>query len=100
ASATPPFPAPTNLAASAVLSTEIGLSWKDNSTDEKKFCIERKTGSGGTYAEIERTSSNKTAYQDKKLAANTTYYYRVRAVNKTGFYSDYSNEVNAKTKAK
>ncbi|MDD5136809.1 MAG: S8 family serine peptidase, partial [Candidatus Omnitrophica bacterium] len=90
ASATPPFPAPTNLAASAVLSTEIGLSWKDNSTDEKKFCIERKAGPGGTYSEIERASSNKTAYKDKDkaLKVGTTYYYRVRAVNKAGYYSD------------
>jgi len=91
-----PPAAPTGLTASAASSSGINLSWADNSSNESGFAIERKTGSGGTYAQIGTVGSNVKTFSDTGLAANTTYYYRVRAVNGS-LYSSYTGETNATT---
>ena len=93
-----PPSAPTNLIATPINPNRIDLSWKDNSTDEDGFRIERKTGTAGTYAEITTVGVNATSYQDNTASANTPYYYQVRAHNSAGF-SAYSNEANATTPA-
>ena len=88
--------APGNLAANAVSTTQINLTWSDNASNETGFKIERKTGSGGTYAQIGTVGANVTSYSDSGLTSGTTYYYRVRANNAVGD-SGYSNEANATT---
>jgi hypothetical protein len=87
---------PTNLGVSLSSCSEIDLSWRDNSSNESGFKIERKTGSGGSWAEIDRVGADVTAYQNIGLAVNTTYYYRVRAFNGSGD-SGYTNEINNTT---
>ena len=98
ATTTAPSPpsAPSSLTATAASSSQINLSWTDNSTNETGFKIERKTGIGGTYAEIGTVTANVVSYSNTSLTANTTYYYRVRATNANGD-SSYSNEANATT---
>lgn len=88
--------APSNLSASAASSSQINLSWTDNAANETGFKIERKTGAGGTYAQIAAVGANVTAYSNTGLTASTQYYYRVCANNSTG-NSGYSNEANATT---
>ena len=88
--------APSGLSAINVSSSEIDLSWTDNSSDETGFKIERKTGSGGTYAEIDTVGAGVTSYSSTGLTASTTYYYRVRAYN-SGDNSSYCSEANATT---
>ncbi len=89
--------APSNLTASADLPVQrIDLSWTDNSLSETAYIIERKTGSGGTWAEIATLAANVTTYADTALSAPVTYVYRVRAANTAG-YSGYSNEASAAT---
>jgi len=90
-----PPAAPTNLAANATSSSDIALTWQDNSADETGFKIERKTGSG-SFAEIITVGADATSYNDAGLSANTTYVYRVRAANSNGD-SNYSNEASATT---
>jgi transcriptional regulator CtsR len=90
--------APSSLGATAVSSTQINLTWIDNSTNETGFKVERKTGAGGTYAQIATPGANATSYSDTTVSPSTTYYYRVRAYNGTGD-SAYSNEANATTPA-
>lgn len=90
--------APSGLSATAASSSQINLSWTDNSNNETGFKIERKTGAGGTYAEITTTAAGVTTYNNTGLSASTAYYYRVRATNATG-NSSYSNEANATTQA-
>jgi titin len=93
-----PPAAPSALAASAVSTNQINLSWTDNAADETGFKIERKTGAGGTYSQIATVATNVTTYHDIGLAASTQYYYRVLATNSVGD-SAYSNEANATTQA-
>ena len=88
--------APSGLAATAVSTSQINLSWTDNVTNETGFKIERKTGGGGTYAEIATVGAGVTTYSDTGLTEATTYFYRVRATNAVGD-SAYSNEANATT---
>jgi titin len=90
--------APTGLSAAAASSSEISLTWTDNSDNEDGFKIERKT-SGGTYSVLATVGAGITSYNNIFLSSNTTYYYRVRAYNSLG-YSDYSNEVSATTPPK
>ena len=88
---------PTNLKASVVSSTQINLSWADNSSNETGFKIERSIN-GSTFAQIGTTGANTTAYASTGLAASTKYYYRVRAYN-SGGNSSYSSTVSATTTA-
>jgi PKD repeat protein len=90
----PPL-APSNLVATALSSSQITVSWKDNSSDELGFKLERKTGSGA-WSQIATVSSDKTGYQNSGLQPSTLYSYRVRAYGPGGD-SPYSNEYGATT---
>ena len=88
--------APSDLQASRVSSSRIDLTWQDNSINESSFKIERKTGVGGTYALVGTVGAGVTSYSNTGLTASTTYCYRVRAWNPTG-YSAYCAEASATT---
>ncbi len=90
-------PAPTSLAANAVSSIGIDLSWTDNAGTEEGFRIERRQGAG-SYSEIVVLGPNVTSYSDRDLLAQTQYTYKVRAYNSAGV-SAYSNEATATTLA-
>lgn len=83
--------APSNLSAgSNLLQPKPVLYWKDNSSNETAFIIERK--SSGSYAKLAQVNANQTKYTDSSAEAGKTYYYRVKAVNNL-LESGYSNEV-------
>ena len=88
--------APSNLTATVVFNFQINVSWQDNSSQEDGFKIERKTGAGGTYAQVGTVGANSTGYQDAGLTCETDYYYRVRSYNAMGS-SGYTGEVDAAT---
>lgn len=99
AAATSPLPlAPTSLTATAVSSSQINLSWQDNSVVESGYRIERKTGAAGVWSQVASVGSNVTSWQDTGRAAATTYGYRVRAWNAVGT-SAYTSEVSQSTLA-
>jgi subtilisin family serine protease len=91
-----PPAAPSQLSISKTTGTQIDITWTDNASDESGFRIERKTGAGGTYSEINTTGPNTTQYSDTGLNGGTTYTYRVRAYHSLG-NSGYSNEANGTT---
>jgi hypothetical protein len=91
--------APSSLTATAVSSSQINLTWTDNSNNEDGFRIERCQGAGcANFAEITTVGANATSYSNTGLTASTTYQYRVRAYNSTG-NSAYSNIASATTLA-
>ena len=87
--------APSNLTATAVSSTQINLSWTDNSSDEDGFKIYRATD-GVNFAFYATVGANVTSRSNTNLTAGTPYYYRVLAYN-AGGTSDYSNTASATT---
>jgi tripartite motif-containing protein 71 len=88
---------PTNLTATAVSSSQINLSWADNSDNEDLFKIERCKGSTCTnFKQIATVGAGVTTYNNTGLSRNTTFRYRVRAYNATG-NSNYSNIASATT---
>jgi alpha-tubulin suppressor-like RCC1 family protein len=88
--------APSNLIANAVSSTQITLTWRDNSTNEQGFRIQRNTG-GTTWAHVGTVSPNVTSYLHSELTPGTTYTYRVLAFGAGGTLSDVSNTATATT---
>jgi hypothetical protein len=94
---TPTAPtAPSALLATAVSSSQINLSWTDNSSNEDNFKIEYATNGGTSWAALATTAANTSSYSNTGLTAATAYSYRVYAVNTTG-NSAYSNAVTATT---
>ena len=90
-------PSPTNLAINAITSSQITLSWTDNSGNESGFKIERCSGSAcSNFAQIASVAANVNIYSNSGLSAGTNYSYRVRAYNSAG-NSGYSNTASAST---
>jgi arylsulfate sulfotransferase len=87
--------APTGLTAAGVSSSEIDLSWTDNSNNETSFGIQR-SSNGKTFVVIANVGANVTTYFDTLVSASTTYYYRVAASNSFG-HSNFSNTAGATT---
>ena len=81
--------APTNLVATAISDSEIDLSWRDNSSFEAGFRIERDAGIG--YELIAEANANITSYTDSGLDYGTKYKYRIAGFT-TQNQSDYTNE--------
>jgi hypothetical protein len=85
---------PSDVQATAVDSAQITLTW-DNVPDDS-FLIERSGTWGGPLSEAGTAGENVTIFTGVGLAANTTYYYPVRASDVSG-NSNYSNAANATT---
>ena len=88
--------APSNLSGSAVSTSQINLSWTDNSTNETGFKIERKSGTG-IFTVVGTTSSNVSTFSDTGVLPITNYIYRVYSYNTFGNSINYSNELQITT---
>jgi hypothetical protein len=88
--------APSNLQASAVSSTEIDLTWRDNSNNETGFAIDSIIN--GAFQQIGTVGANIVSARITQLTASTNYTFRVRALN-GGTSSAPSNQVSATTPA-
>ena len=84
-----PPEAPSNLTSVTLSSTEISLSWMDNSANEAGFKVERRTETG-SFQLIAQTAADVNSYSDDGLTPASIYYYRVKAFNAAG-ESAYSN---------
>lgn len=76
--------APSNLTAVAVSSTQIDLTWTDNSSDEEGFFVTRCVGDAaacsydGSFSGVGWASGpNATTFSDRSVQPNTTYTYLV-----------------------
>jgi peptidyl-Asp metalloendopeptidase len=86
---------PTSLAATSVRYDRVAISWKDNSTNESGFKIQRSTD-GVTYSQVASLGAGATSFADVSVSSLKTYYYRVAAYNSSGS-SGYSNVLSVKT---
>jgi chitodextrinase len=95
----PPNP-PTNLAATAISSSQINLSWTASTTSGVTYSIFRSTTSGFTPSSGNEIASDvsATTYSDTGLAASTAYFYLAEAVGSSGT-SAASNQASATTMA-
>ncbi len=89
--------APSELAATALSTTEIELSWLDNSNDEEEFRIEMRIGDG-ELEDIGSVAAGVTGGVVDSLQPETDYTFRIRARSGAGD-SAYSNEASATTLA-
>lgn len=76
--------APSQFAVTSVTPTSVSLGWSDNSTNEETFRIERSTNPVTTWTEIGNLPYNTLTFTDSSAVQNTSYSYRVKAVNATG----------------
>ena len=89
--------APSILVASTVSTSQINLSWTDNSDNETGFRIERcKNANCTNFVQVAQVGANVTTFSSTGLTKNSTYNFRVRAFNAAG-NSAYSNTATAKT---
>jgi hypothetical protein len=75
-----PPAAPTGLAAAAVSTTQINLSWT-SSAGATGYLIQRSPNGSSGWTQIASTSGNTTSYADTGLVPGTTFYYRVFATS-------------------
>ena len=80
--------APSGLTAVAVSSSSISLSWT-GSSGATSYRIDRSVSSDSGFATVATVSE--TTYTDTGLEGNTTYYYRVYAVNNSGTSAAYAS---------
>lgn len=76
------IPAPTSLKATALSTSQIKLTWTDNSYQENGFLIERSRSSTSGFVKVGSVGMGMRAYTDSGLAEGTLYYYRVFAYKK------------------
>ncbi len=88
--------APDTLATTTVSTTEIDLTWHNNSTGATHYLVERSTDGGANFTQLASLGANATSYTDTGLTEGTDYQYRVRAQD-AGGYSDYTISVAGST---
>src|SRR6266705_2907397 len=91
--------APGNLTATAASTTQIDLSWTASTSaiGIANYVVQRCQGAGCTnFAQIAITALRLT-YSDTGLLSNTSYSYRVQAIDTAGTRSAFSNTATATT---
>jgi kumamolisin len=77
----PPVGTPSGLTATPVNATQINITWNAVS-GATSYKIYRSAAAAGTFLAVGTITS--ASYNDQNLSANTTYYYKVSAVNAYG----------------
>jgi FtsP/CotA-like multicopper oxidase with cupredoxin domain len=80
---TSPMP-PSGLVVTGATRTSLTLGWKDNSTFETGFYLQRANASTGPWGTIATLPANTITYTNTGLNNNRAYYYRIQAYNNFG----------------
>jgi hypothetical protein len=98
ANSTPPA-APSSLGASPLSSTEITVTWNDNSNNEDGFEVYEAVGScAANFVKLGDLAANSETVRVHSLAPGTFHCYRVSAFNVAG-ESSFSNNASATTQS-
>jgi M6 family metalloprotease-like protein len=73
-----PPEAPSSVTANVVSSSEIGINWQDNSSNEIGFFVYRSANSG-SWTQVGNVIANTTEFTDTNAAPATSYRYQVGA---------------------
>lgn len=90
--------APSNLSASVTAETTVSLNWNDNAASDgvSYYTVYRSETSGFTPSSgNDLGTATSSAYTDSTIDINTTYYYKVTAVDAAGNVSSSSGQVSA-----
>jgi hypothetical protein len=88
--------APSNLTGTGTKGA-VTLGWKDNSSNEQGFRIERAPDGSSAFVLVGTAGANAVKYSES--VARGAYNYRVQAFNQaTGKVSGYSNVINVRSK--
>jgi plastocyanin len=91
-----PLAAPTNLQAVVRSTSEIDLTWTDNSSNETGFSVERRT-TASTYQVVATVAPNTNSAAVTGLDPGSFSLFRVRATGAGSTFSPYSAEVATAT---
>nr|MCU0392161.1 S8 family serine peptidase [Thermoflexibacter sp.] len=88
---------PTNLTATSISSSEISLTWIDNSPNEAGFVIERSDiapvfPNSPSFVRVGQVAANVSSFVDSGLGANSIYWYRVSALQPNGIANQYNGQ--------
>src|SRR3954464_3997992 len=89
--------APGSPRATALSSSFVQVDWTDTNTKETGYAVERAMSSSGPFTQVATTPRNIMSIGDGSVAANATYFYRVRATGRRNVFSAYSAAVSATT---
>jgi fibronectin type 3 domain-containing protein len=90
--------APTRLTAvPAKGGKSIDLAWQQSASPEIRFNRVYRSVNGGAFAQVAQINAG-TAYANSNLSRNTTYSYKVTAINLNGNESNASNTVSIQPK--
>ena len=79
--------APSSVTATVVDCTSVNLTWTDNATNEDSFNIYQSIN-GGNFALIQTVAANTENYSVINLSGNTSYSFKINAVNTNGTSTD------------
>ena len=87
---------PIALSLKASTQESLTLSWLNYTEGEEGVIVEMKVD--GVFTEVGRTEADGESLTINGLTAETAYTFRLRAFDKDGNYSDYTDELSVKTK--
>jgi parallel beta-helix repeat protein len=93
----PALPWPTTLSATTQSTTSVHLAWKDRSSNEDGFVVER-SADGTTWQTLVVLPADANQFDDDTCTSATTYLYRVHAYNALE-QSDFTGVAAATTRA-
>lgn len=85
------------VSASPISQSQINISWTDKNINVKNYLIQRSLTSSGGFTNLVTLAGSIKSYANSGLSANTTYYYKVRAINQKNKNGPFSTIVSAKT---
>jgi fibronectin type 3 domain-containing protein len=90
--------APTSLTAKAAKGGKsVNLTWQQSASPDIRFNRVYRSVNGGAFTQIAQINAG-TAYVNSNLARNTTYGYKVTAINVNGQEGNFSNTVSIQPK--